>query len=192
MQRHGKAVEPLPLNGEGAEGADNVKSTAAEKTRETEKSKELNKKAQKAEPDAEQEKAKAKGAQDAATLAGDSNAPKQESGTNTESTASQKAAAGSTDPLPPLDTILHMPPPESQEERNSQKPPHLQTPPYVHHFDTYTLVQQVMAGDFTAAQSITAMKAVRALLAHNLEVAKAGLVSKSDVENVSYVFAGTQ
>jgi hypothetical protein len=31
------------------------------------------------------------------------------------------------------------------------------------------------------------MKAVRGLLAHNLDVAKAGLVSKSDVDNVSFV-----
>jgi hypothetical protein len=78
-----------------------------------------------------------------------------------------------------------MPPPETPEEENAAKPPHLQTPPYVHHFDTFTLVKQVEAGGFTEDQSITAMKAVRGLLALNLDVAKAGLVSKSDVENVS-------
>jgi hypothetical protein len=43
----------------------------------------------------------------------------------------------------------------------------------------------VEAGGFTEEQAITAMKAVRGLLALNLDVAKAGLVSKSDVENVS-------
>jgi hypothetical protein len=100
-------------------------------------------------------------------------------------TPRQKAAANTSDPFAPLETVLRMPPPETQEEENASKPPHLQTPPYVHHFDTYTLVQQVEAGDFTAEQAITAMKAVRGLLALNLDVAQAGLVSKSDVENVS-------
>ena len=85
----------------------------------------------------------------------------------------------------PLETVLQMPPPQSVEAENDGKPPHLQTPPYVHHFDTYTLVQQVERGGYTTEQSITAMKAVRSLLALNLDVAKKGLVSKSDVENVS-------
>jgi hypothetical protein len=55
----------------------------------------------------------------------------------------------------------------------------------VHNFDTWTLVKDIEKGGFTAEQAITAMKAVRVLLAKNLEVAKEGLVSKSDVENVS-------
>jgi hypothetical protein len=58
----------------------------------------------------------------------------------------------------------------------------------VHHFDTYTLVRDLERGGFTEAHSITAMKAVRALLATNLDVARAGLVSKSDVENETYLF----
>lgn len=62
--------------------------------------------------------------------------------------------------------------------------PHLHPPQYVHNFDTWTLVKEVEKGGFTAEQAITAMKAVRVLLAKNLEVAKEGLVSKSDVENV--------
>jgi hypothetical protein len=85
----------------------------------------------------------------------------------------------------PIETVLEMPMPETAEEENAAKPPHLQTPPYLHHFDTYTLVQQVQGGGFTTAQAITSMKAVRGLLALNLDVARAGLVSKSDVENVS-------
>lgn len=97
----------------------------------------------------------------------------------------QQAAVNTQDTVLPLETILEMPPPESVEEENAGKPPHLQTPPYVHHFDTFTLVKQVENGGFTEAQAITAMKAVRGLLAVNLDVAKAGLVSKSDVENVS-------
>lgn len=97
----------------------------------------------------------------------------------------QQAAVNTQDLVIPLETILEMPPPESAEEENAGKPPHLQTPPYVHHFDTYTLVKQVENGGFSEDQSITAMKAVRGLLAINLDVARAGLVSKSDVENVS-------
>jgi len=100
----------------------------------------------------------------------------------------QQAAINTADTLVQLENVLHMPPPETQEEEDAAKPPHLQTPPYVHHFDTYTLVQQVEAGGFTPEQSITAMKAVRALLADNLDLARASLVSKSDVENVSNSF----
>lgn len=94
-------------------------------------------------------------------------------------------AGGEKQTSGPMETVLEMPMPESAEEQNAAKPPHLQTPPYVHHFDTYTLVQQVQEGGFTAEQAITSMKAVRGLLALNLDVAKEGLVSKSDVENVS-------
>lgn len=100
----------------------------------------------------------------------------------------QLAAQNTQDMIAPLDTILEMPPPESAEEENRQRPPHLQTPPYVHHFDTYTLVKRVEEGGFTEKQAITAMKAVRGLLADNLDVAKEGLVSKSDVENETYLF----
>ncbi|KJR85664.1 uncharacterized protein SPSK_08920 [Sporothrix schenckii 1099-18] len=67
-------------------------------------------------------------------------------------------------------------------------PPHLTTPPYVHHFDSYSLVKQLEAGGYRQGQAITAMKAVRTLLAQNLDVAQTGLVSKSDVENEAYLF----
>ena len=62
--------------------------------------------------------------------------------------------------------------------------PHMQAPPYVHHFDTYTLVKNLNKGGFTEEQSTTLMKAVRGLLAVNLDVAKEGLVGKDDMENV--------
>jgi len=97
----------------------------------------------------------------------------------------QQAAVNTQDTVAPLDRIFEMPPPENLEEVNASKPPHLQMPPYVHHFDTYTLVKQVQLSGFSEDQAITAMKAVRGLLSVNLDVAKAGLVSKSDVENVS-------
>jgi len=73
-------------------------------------------------------------------------------------------------------------------EPTRKLPPHLTPPPYVHHFDSYSLVKQVEAGGFTGDQAITAMKAVRSLLAQNLDVAQDGLVSKSDVENETYLF----
>lgn len=60
--------------------------------------------------------------------------------------------------------------------------------PYIHHFDSYTLVKQLIAGGYTPGQAITAMKAIRTLLAAHLNAAQAGLVSKADMENESYLF----
>ena len=79
----------------------------------------------------------------------------------------------------PLERVLQMASPDEEH-----KPPHLHAPPYVHHFDTFTLVRNLEKEGFTQAQSVTLMKAVRSLLALNLDVAREGLVSKSDVENV--------
>ena len=87
----------------------------------------------------------------------------------------------------PLTTVMEMPAP-SIEKPDEHKLPHLQTPPYVHHFDTYTLVNDLQRGGFSAEQSVTVMKAVRGLLAQNLDVAREGLVGKSDVENEVYLF----
>lgn len=99
-------------------------------------------------------------------------------------TPMQQAAANTEDPNSSLERILHMGPPSDPSPSESELP-QLHPPPYVHHFDSYTLVKQVEDGGFTPEQSVTAMKAVRGLLAHNLDIAKGGLVSKSDVENVS-------
>jgi hypothetical protein len=77
-----------------------------------------------------------------------------------------------------------MPPPAESEPKH----PHLTTPPYVHHFDTYTLVRSLESGGFTQDQAVTTMKAIRSLLAVNLDLAKEGLVSKSDIENEIYLF----
>ncbi|KAF2734878.1 hypothetical protein EJ04DRAFT_436213 [Polyplosphaeria fusca] len=85
----------------------------------------------------------------------------------------------------PLDTILYMPSPTEEEQR---KPPHLKTPPYVHHFDTYSLVKDLGRSGFTDEQSVTLMKAVRGILADNMELAREGLISKSNVENETYLF----
>lgn len=86
----------------------------------------------------------------------------------------------------PMDAVLHMEPPENAPAE--QKPPHLAPAPYVHHFDSYSLVKQLEENGYTQPQAITAMKAVRALLAQNLDVAQGGLISKSDVDNETYLF----
>jgi hypothetical protein len=99
----------------------------------------------------------------------------------------------------PLETVFQMPPPPSGTQSDSAlcptttnsdkfKPPHLTASPYVHHFDTYTLVRDLERGGFTEEQSVTIMKAIRALLAENLELAREGLISKSDTENETYLF----
>ncbi|KAI9719871.1 MAG: hypothetical protein M1828_006092 [Chrysothrix sp. TS-e1954] len=78
-----------------------------------------------------------------------------------------------------------LPPPEDSAE---EKPPHLEAPPYVHHFDTYTLVSSLQdSNTFTPDQSITLMKAVRSLLASHMDLARDGLVSKSDAEMTTYL-----
>ncbi|CAG7918106.1 unnamed protein product [Penicillium olsonii] len=93
----------------------------------------------------------------------------------------------------PFDDVLHMPSPSvyltpSGESSSSDDRPHLSPAPYVHHFDTYSLVQDLTKGGFSNQHSITIMKAVRAILQNNLDLAKESLTSKSDVENEEYLF----
>ncbi|CAZ81395.1 unnamed protein product [Tuber melanosporum] len=68
------------------------------------------------------------------------------------------------------------------------QPAHLAPPPLVHHFDTYGLAKGLESSGFTKGQAVTVMKGVRGLLSNNLEVARENLVSKSNVENDSYLF----
>ncbi len=87
-----------------------------------------------------------------------------------------------------LDIVLSIPSP-SEIKGKGQRHPHLEPPPYEHHFDTYGLVQQLAAKNaYTVHQATTLMKAIRLMLSMNLDVAKEGLVSKSDIENESYLF----
>ncbi|TVY20159.1 Uncharacterized protein LARI1_G001429 [Lachnellula arida] len=192
IPRHGKAVEPFLHEGETAEG---TKVFTPEENPKDEKIKDVKQEASEKEakpPKSENPSSTAplsEETQAALRLPGDEEV--KISGVEIEGapTPLEQAAANTADKTaPPLETVLHMPPPETAEQRNAAKPPHLQTPPYVHHFDTYTLVQRVESGGFTNDQSITTMKAVRGLLALNLDVAREGLVSKSDVENESYLF----
>lgn len=82
-----------------------------------------------------------------------------------------------------LSQIIRMEPPMSADAE--EKPPHLQAPPYVHHFDTFTLVRALeQDGGFTEEQAVTAMKAVRLILADNMDLARDGIVAKGDAEMV--------
>ncbi|POR33206.1 Uncharacterized protein TPAR_06609 [Tolypocladium paradoxum] len=84
----------------------------------------------------------------------------------------------------PVEAVLLMQAPE----RVAKQHPHMSPPPYVHHFDSYSLVKQLQEGGYSQEHATTAMKAIRALLAQHLDVAQQSLVSKSDVENETYLF----
>lgn len=87
-----------------------------------------------------------------------------------------------------LDIVLSIPSP-SEVKGKGHRHPHLEPPPYEHYFDTYGLVQQLASENaYTVEQATTLMKAIRLMLTMNLDVAKEGLVSKSDIENESYLF----
>ncbi|KAL8897803.1 MAG: hypothetical protein Q9207_007016, partial [Kuettlingeria erythrocarpa] len=58
----------------------------------------------------------------------------------------------------PLSTVLSREKPTAATPEE-HKPPHLQAPRYIHHFDTFTLVKNLQKGDFTEDQSVTLMKA---------------------------------
>jgi hypothetical protein len=92
------------------------------------------------------------------------------------------AAAPTTQSCGPLEAVLHMEPPQKVARQH----PAMSPPPYVHHFDSYSLVKQLQDGGYSPDQAIEAMKGIRALLAQNLDVAQESLVSKSDVENVGF------
>lgn len=92
-----------------------------------------------------------------------------------------------------FEEVYHMPSPSTYltptDPSNAEhKPPHMSPAPYVHHFDTYSLVQDLSKGGFTHEQSTTIMKAVRTILQKNLDFAQQSLTSKSDEENESYLF----
>ncbi|CAM1505436.1 Fc.00g110730.m01.CDS01 [Cosmosporella sp. VM-42] len=84
----------------------------------------------------------------------------------------------------PLEAVLHMQAPETVAKEH----PAMTPPPYIHHFDTYGLVKELQNGGYSQAQATTAMKGIRTMLAGNLDVAQSSLVSKSDVENETYLF----
>jgi hypothetical protein len=66
--------------------------------------------------------------------------------------------------------------------------PHMAPPPFVHQFDTYGLVRRLEDSGWSKLHAITTMKSVRLMLAENTEFARDALVSKSQVENETYLF----
>ncbi|KAL5091927.1 hypothetical protein Trisim1_002321 [Trichoderma cf. simile WF8] len=84
-----------------------------------------------------------------------------------------------------LDTVYYMGAPENL----ATTMPSMTPPKYIHHFDSYSLVKQLQEGGYSSDQAITMMKAIRTILAHNLDMAQEKLVSKSDIENESYLFS---
>ncbi|ROT38525.1 hypothetical protein SODALDRAFT_311339 [Sodiomyces alkalinus F11] len=183
--RHGKAVEPVPLGDESISKPPQLSSSA-----ETPPST--------GNPDQGRaqttEGPEPKQTTDAPQGAGSGGSRSSKSSTSTPESVDKgkKAASEARDEVRaeakksgPLEAMLHS---KSEEGNNTPKHPHLSPPPYVHHFDSYSLVKQLEIGGYTREQSITAMKAIRGLLAQNLDVAQDSLVSKSDVENETYLF----
>jgi hypothetical protein len=118
----------------------------------------------------------------AETDAAPSGAPKQADSSDSTASAEPKTDKPEDGPKmsDKLDSVYYMGAPENM----SQQTPSMSPPKYVHHFDSYSLVKQLQEGGYSNDQAITMMKAVRTILAHNLDMAQERLVSKSNVENV--------
>lgn len=119
--------------------------------------------------------------------------------THSNSSSSSRDMGAEMSQMPPyanqgaFDDVYHMPSPSthltpSGPAPSQNRPPHLSPAPYVHHFDTYSLVLDLSKGGYTKDQAITIMKAVRSILQNNIDFAKQSLTSKSDFENESYLF----
>jgi hypothetical protein len=185
VQRHGKAVQPFLTPGDTTEdtkvlvadgAAASTNATGSEQTGGSEAKNIAEKEVSPLAPFSDETQA-------AAYIPGDSQFKFMAGSPDSGTIPIQQAAANTMDHNAPLATVLHMDPPSDQPPSDPNIP-HMHAPPYVHHFDSYTLVKQVEDGGFTGGQAVTSMKAVRGLLALNLDIAREGLVSKSDVENV--------
>ncbi|KAI1144615.1 hypothetical protein F5Y05DRAFT_33186 [Hypoxylon sp. FL0543] len=177
FERHGKAVEPQPVTPDVVNlpppGADPSKPSSFEPPSKEEISKE---KEAAQEPRDTQDKVTKESDKTAAAPGWSAISGSSSSNPQQAATEAKMQQSG------PMEAVLHMPPPDSVHH------PHISTPPYVHHFDSYGLVKELEAGGYSKAQAITLMKAIRGLLALNLDVAQEGLVSKSDVDNETYLF----
>ncbi|KAI0180847.1 hypothetical protein GGR52DRAFT_7885 [Hypoxylon sp. FL1284] len=179
FERHGKAVEPqvptpdvVTLPGPGTDPSKLASFESADKQGPSIE-KEL---AQEPTEEVEDAKAKKPGRAETTSKKGASKPA------SSSSSPQQAAAEAKMEHSGPMEAVLHMPPPSASTH------PHISTPPYVHHFDSYTLVKQLEVGGYTKDQAITVMKGIRGLLANNLDVAQEGLVSKSNVDNETYLF----
>ncbi|KAI1094741.1 hypothetical protein F5B19DRAFT_444564 [Rostrohypoxylon terebratum] len=178
FERHGKAVEPFPVTPEVVNlpgpNPDPPKPLSSEPATKESKSKE------------KETVQEVKEKEDVVEKAADKKEVTPQAGPTASSSSSptpqQVATEAKMQESGPMEAVLHMPPPQEIHHL------HISTPPYVHHFDSYSLVKELEAGGYTKGQAITVMKAIRVLLAQNLDVAQEGLISKSDVENETYLF----
>ncbi|XXG96506.1 hypothetical protein Hte_002789 [Hypoxylon texense] len=179
FERHGKAVEPQPATPDVVNlpepGADPSKLSSFEST--DKKGPNIEQELAQ-EPSQEPEDTKAKEPDKTEAIAQEATPTPGSLSSNPQQAATEAKMQQSG----PMEAVLHIPPPESSHH------PHISTPPYVHHFDSYTLVKELEAGGYSRDQAITVMKAIRGLLAQNLDIAQDGLVSKSDVDNETYLF----
>jgi hypothetical protein len=203
VQRHGKAVEPFLMDGETEadtkvflpeETKNDVKADAKDENSESANENSKSSVEESTEPEKplprRLSEALSEETQAAARLPGDARITDDESSikhASVEKGFEDQDTESKTVDIPAsnsdtINEVLMMDPPPDLSI------PHLHPPPYVHNFDSYTLVKEVEKGGFTPEQAITSMKAVRVLLAEHLEIAKEGLVSKSDVENEAYLF----
>jgi hypothetical protein len=142
-----------------------------------------------AKPGPEEKEAKTEPANDAEAKV-NSPEPEKAQADSTEEKEKEKLAHQQETQFEPqraLDLVLQIPSP-SEVKGKTEKHPHLEASPYEHHFDTYSLVQDLRKHGFTEDQAVTLMKSIRLMLADNLDLAKEGLVSKSDTENETYLF----
>ncbi|KAI4719174.1 hypothetical protein E4T48_04626 [Aureobasidium sp. EXF-10727] len=107
---------------------------------------------------------------------------------STRSSASSSPAKDSTATQEPLTELQKIRKQLEEEAAQRPRPPHIDAPDYVHHFDTYGLVKRLEDGGWSNAQAITIMKATRTTLSENIDLARNALVSKSNVENEAYLF----
>lgn len=184
-QRYGTAAEPLPISTPTSDQPERTK-TLADAIEKEVKSPGAPKQEKRSSPSQ---------AKDESTTTSESSVKIASEPTKSSTDDAAAAAANGSSPQPtpsavsretmikPMDRLSQLEVSAPSEDAD-HKPPHLQAPPYLHHFDTYTIVRDLQKGGFTHDQSVTLTKAVRSLLAVNLDIARQGLVSKSDVENV--------
>ncbi|KAG9913884.1 hypothetical protein KCU98_g13608, partial [Aureobasidium melanogenum] len=113
------------------------------------------------------------------------NMPSSDSTRSASSTSSSSSSKDQQEPLTDLQKIRKQ---IEEEAAQRPRPPHIDAPDYVHHFDTYGLVKRLEEGGWSNAQAITVMKATRTILSENIDLARNALVSKSNVENEAYLF----
>ncbi|KAG9516282.1 hypothetical protein KCV07_g6891, partial [Aureobasidium melanogenum] len=113
------------------------------------------------------------------------NMPSTDSTRSASSTSSSSSSKDQQEPLTELQKIRKQ---IEEEAAQRPRPPHIDAPDYVHHFDTYGLVKRLEEGGWSNAQAITIMKATRTILSENIDLARNALVSKSNVENEAYLF----